>query len=38
MEEQVEGSDPSLVTFLRVYETVIDRETGKMAFYYSMVK
>lgn len=28
-----EGSDPSLVN-LRVYETVIDRETGKMAFYH----
>ena len=27
------GSDPSLVTFFE-YETVIDRETGKMAFFY----
>ena len=27
------GSDPSLVTF-KEHETVIDRETGKMAFFY----
>ena len=27
------GSDPALVTFFE-YETVIDRETGKMAFFY----
>ena len=27
------GSDPALVTFFE-YETVIDRETGKMAFYH----
>ena len=28
------GSDPALVTFFE-YETVIDRETGKMAFFYN---
>ena len=28
------GSDPSLVTF-KEHETVIDRETGKMAFFYN---